>query len=68
MEMVSRVPKIEGPKFDSMLNATMQASITSCVWHVAMAIVTDMLAVWQFCVEIEDHFIAYISITSPYSK
>ena len=23
MEMVSRVPKIEGPKFDSMLNATM---------------------------------------------
>ena len=42
MEMVSRVPKFEGPKFDSMLNATMQASITSCVWHVAMAIVTDM--------------------------
>lgn len=42
MEMVSRVPKIEGPKFDSMLNATMQASIMSCVWHVAMATVTDM--------------------------
>ena len=30
MEMVSRVPKIEGPKFDSMLNATMQVSITWC--------------------------------------
>ena len=45
MEMVSRVPKIEGPKFDSMLNATMQVSVMSYMWHVclvAMAIVTDM--------------------------
>ena len=33
MEMVSRVPKIEGPKFDSMLNATMQASNTFYVYN-----------------------------------